>query len=602
VQRADRLRAALDAEEAWQVAELAASRRLPWPDQVAAGVAWPEVAVEEAWPGRRGRWTWRVRARLELPETPGPGDTIDLSPAGARDARWRGRVLSVDGPVAELEADVDDEPPDRAWVALRHDSRTFDRQRAALARVATLDSGLARVLRGDAPWEVKEAERPREDPDLDPSQRRALGRALAAPALSVVYGPPGTGKTRTVVALLRALVGEGERPWALADSNAATDHLAVQADLAGLGVVRVGAPARIGARAAALTLDARLARHGIAPALAALDRDLRKLRAATGPAARSERRALFQERDRLVDLARAEILGAADVIACTLGSLSRYAPGLPRARTAVLDEATQATEPSAWVAAGWVERLVLAGDPHQLGPVVFQPGNGLSEGLLQRLLREAPAGVEAGRLEVQRRMHADLAELVRDVYGPAYRSHGDVADRGPTWDLPELCGPVTLVDTAGAGLDDARDATTGSWRNVGEAALVAWTAARLRAAGVEADDLGVITPYTAQVELLRRQPELAGVEVSTVNGFQGREKEVILLSLVRSNEDGAVGFATDRRRLTVALTRARRALVVFGDLSTVGRTPWVADLAERLAAAGAVRSVWEPPWSDQLPG
>ena len=222
--------------------------------------------------------------------------------------------------------------------------------------------------------------------------------------------------------------------------------------------------------------------------------------------------------------------------------------------------------------------------------------------MLQRLLREAPAGVEAGRLEVQRRMHADLAELVRDVYGPAYRSHGDVADRGPTWDLPELCGPVTLVDTAGAGLDDARDATTGSWRNVGEAALVAWTAARLRAAGVEADDLGVITPYTAQVELLRRQPELAGVEVSTVNGFQGREKEVILLSLVRSNEDGAVGFATDRRRLTVALTRARRALVVFGDLSTVGRTPWVADLAERLAAAGAVRSVWEPPWSDQLPG
>lgn len=601
MQRAERLRAALDAEEAWQVAELEASRRLAWADQVAAGVAWPEAVVEEAWPAGRGRWTWRVRARLDLPETPGPGDAVDLAPAGARDARWRGRVRSVDGPVAELEVDLDDEPPERVRVALRHDGRTFDRQRAALARVGAMDSELARLLRGDAAWQVVEPERARQDPDLDPSQRRALGRALAAPALSVIYGPPGTGKTRTVVALLRALVAEGERPWALADSNAATDHLAAQADLAGLGVVRVGATARIGARAAALTLDARLARHSVAPALAALDRDLRKLRASTGPTARSERRALFQERDRMVDLARAEILGAAQVIACTLGSLSRYAPGLPRARTAVLDEATQATEPSAWVAAGWVERLVLAGDPHQLGPVVFQPGNPLGEGLLQRLLREAPAGVEAGRLEVQRRMHAELAALVHDVYGADYQTHPDVAARGPTWDLAELAGPVTLVDTAGAGLDDARDATTGSWRNAGEAALVAFAAERLRAAGVAADDLGVITPYTAQVELLRRQPALAGVEVSTVNGFQGREKEVILLSLVRSNEDGAVGFATDRRRLTVALSRARRGLVVFADLSTVGRTPWVASLAAQLAATGSARSVWEPPWCERLP-
>lgn len=239
-----------------------------------------------------------------------------------------------------------------------------------------------------------------------------------------------------------------------------------------------------------------------------------------------------------------------------------------------------------------MERLVLVGDPEQLGPVAKVAGP-LERSLLQRLVGEARLPLPM--LEVQHRMAPSIRELVATVYGPAYRDHAAVTEQR----LGEL-PTTTWVDTAGSGLDEQLDEATRSLFNEGEAALVALAVAELRARGIAPERIGVITPYAAQVACLGRQPSLAGVEVATVNAFQGREKDAIAVSWVRSNEQGTLGFVADTRRLTVALTRARCWLWQVGDSATLARHPRFAALVEHHAASGALVSVWEPPWSEVL--
>lgn len=594
-ERLARLRSALAAERAWQRGELERKQALALPDQVRLGVAWPVLRVDDVAPAGRGRWRWTVRSRTPLHDGIGAGAAVRVTPAGGG-AGWSARVGSVDARSAELLLDEDEAPPE-VRVALRFDGSTWDRYDAALVRAGALTTPLAAALRGEGPWR---APKELQDPGvagLHPAQARAVGLGLDAEPLACVHGPPGTGKTRTLVVLLQQLVRRGERPWALADSNAAVDHLAERASAAGLRVLRLGPPERVGARAAALTLDAALERHPLAGAIRVIDRELLKLRA---PADRQARRALLADRWRLEGQAREQIFADAEVTATTLGTLARMASELPRARTAVIDEATQVMEPAAWVVAPWVERLVLAGDPRQLGPVVFQPGNPLGESLLARLVGGAPADAALVMLEEQHRMHGDLHALVQDVYGPRYVPHRSVVAA----DLGALLGPgleeagavLTWVDTAGAGFDEARDDATGSLYNRGEGELVVRAVQRWRAAGLPAADIGVIAPYSAQVARLRDDPRLAGVEVGTVNAFQGREKEAVCVSFVRSNPDGELGFVADPRRLVVALTRARRAWVGVGDSATLALYPPIAGVLDLVAAAGGLRSAFEDAW------
>jgi hypothetical protein len=482
-------------------------------------------------------------------------------------------------------------------VRRRFDPATFVRFRQGLERAAGHRSALRSVLLGER--------EPSEDPDpavpalpdLDEAQRRAAHMAWRAEQLAVIHGPPGTGKTRVLAALLEALVAAGERPWALADSNAATDHLAVKAAARGLAVLRLGHPSRLGSEAAALSLQAWLERSPLGPALATLERELS--RAWGTPAARG----LLAQRRQLRDQAFRHALDNAEVLALTFGTLARLGPELPAARTAVVDEATQATEPAVWTAVPWVERLILAGDPHQLGPVTKVPGSVLATSLLQRWIGEGHA---APMLEVQRRMHADIRGLVADVYGPTYVDHRGVAGHRLS-DLPGVSaarlpaeGPVTWVDTAGAPEGEQVDPVTRSRFNPTELQVVALAVAGLRRAGVTADDIGVITPYSAQVARLRQLPALEGVECASVNAFQGREKEALVCSFVRSNPEGALGFVQDERRLTVALTRARRWLLCVGDTATLGRAPRMRAVIDHIEAMGWLRSVWEPPWEDVL--
>ncbi len=483
----------------------------------------------------------------------------------------------------------------------------------AAARPASDAGRLRRVLTGEAsialdPIEIEP------DPTLNPAQRAAVRHALAARPLALIHGPPGTGKTRTLVEIVRRAVARGEKVLACAMSNTATDHLAARLVDAGLDIVRLGHPARVDPAVEDRTLDAlleateawTLARRWQQEARQARDRAFK--RRDRGGDHRAFREAL-READRLrrdariqLDRHKDAILDRAPVVCATAAGAD---VDLLRDRgfdRVVLDEATQAPDPIALVALLRAPTAVLAGDPEQLPPTIIDPDAeraGLGRTLFERLAARSPAQ----RLTIQYRMPTALMRFPsRTRYGDWLTAHPTVAGRRLSdlgvADDPLRPGPLVLVDTAGKGWDEAVDPETGSARNPGQAERAAAEIRRLIGRGLPAGDIGLLTPYRAQRRLLRDllAPEVAaGLEIGTVDGFQGREKEAIVLDLVRSNPDGIVGFVADRRRLNVALTRARRLLLVIADTATLGAHPDFAAFAEEAEAQGG----WMSAWSDE---
>ncbi|TNE87159.1 MAG: hypothetical protein EP330_19520 [Deltaproteobacteria bacterium] len=583
------LLAALDGERVFTRTEHDRLMKLGLEDRIAAGASWPLLKVDTCdmlpWGGTR--LELRPPRGAVLHDGISVGEPVEVR---ARGEVYAGSVRGTDSRYAEVRLRDDVELDGEVEVTKRFDPTSFERYAKALRIGETLDKPLVDALLGLA----EDAGEPMDHPafaSLNASQARAAATALGCEHLALIHGPPGTGKTHTIAALAKALVDEGEAPLALADSNAAVDHLAVRLAGAGLTVLRLGLPARIGSAAASYSLEETVARGPYGQALTTLERELAKLRSAGEFRTwRQLRRELRDLRDTATDHA----LSSAQAVCCTLGSLPRFSERLAGRRTAIVDEATQAIEPAVWTVVPLVERLVLVGDPEQLGPVVMQPGNALAVSLFERLVGE---GRGAARLDVQHRMHQDIQSLVVQVYGDTYEAHPSVAghllcELPGVAETPLTTAPVHLIDTTGSGFEDARDPVTCSTYNDGEVRLVELVVAQLRDAGVRAEDIGVIAPYSAQVQRLSQ----LDVEVATVNAFQGREKEAIVCSFVRSNPDGELGFVADRRRLTVAITRARRCLVCIGDLGTLSAHPMFDDLGERAAALDAVVSVWSPPW------
>lgn len=588
------LHTALRQEEAAQRARHEATVALPLRDRVIAGITWHPVRLEVddrevvVRPARGASLSDEIQA----------GDRVTLDPPGAPGSGPPARVIGVDPEVAVLRLARGEIAPESAAITLSFDGATFVRQRQALERADAAPGKLRDLLLAarlpDDPLPPPPAAQLAIFTQLQQAQRDAAITALRAPRLAAIHGPPGTGKTYTLVALLRALVLGGDRPWALADSNAAVDHLAEQAAAAGLHVVRLGPRHRMNGAVAALSLEARLADGPHASALSTAERAISRARARRASSA--ELRQLYQVRDGIAAQARADALLGAEVIATTLGTLARVAAELPPAHTAVVDEASQAIEPAIWAAVPHIQRLVLVGDPHQLGPVVIGPPAPLSRSLLDRLLHEQR--VPMPMLQVQRRMSSEIASLVRAIYGDAYQPHPSVAAHRlhelpgvieTAWTTPAL----SVIDTSGAGEGEQRDPLTGSLFNPLEVAVARHVVAALREAGVSPNQIGVATPYRAQRARLRESHGLTDVYVDTINAFQGREREVIVLSLVRANDEGTLGFVDDDRRLTVALSRARRSLFIIGDLSTLSHNRRLAELAADADANGVLRSVWE---------
>jgi superfamily I DNA and/or RNA helicase len=546
-----------------------------------------------------------------------PGTPVLLSPEGGGEDGWRG-VVSERG---DTFVRVAFEQPPEEYPLYRldpaHDEAARLRQRQALDRARTARGDRLAELRGILLGDVPPSFGPENDltlldSTLNDSQREAVRFALSARDVAVLHGPPGTGKTTALVELIRQAVRRGDKVLVCAPSNLAVDNLLERLLAHGEPAVRLGHPARVLPQLREHTLDlmvenhsdVKLARKFAKEAFALLRQAKKWTRARPEPGARrdmrQEARSLLSDARRLEAQSVESILNAAPILCSTTTGLDSDILGCRAFDLLVLDEACQTSEPGCWVPLLRSARLVLAGDHCQLPPTVLSRDaarQGFGVSLLERLVGRYADAVTR-RLNVQYRMHeAIMGFSSQEFYDGDLRADASVASHR----LCELPGvrpepltsePVQFIDTAGAAYDEEIEPDGESRRNPQEAALVARKVQALLDAGVGAGDIAVIAPYAAQVRRLRELLPLPGLEIDSVDGFQGREKEAVVLSLVRSNAEGEIGFLADVRRLNVALTRARRKLLVIGDSATLAVLPFYRRLFEFFEALGAYQTVW----------
>ncbi|HET9752127.1 MAG TPA: AAA domain-containing protein [Myxococcales bacterium] len=605
VQHLDRLGALLDRERA---AENERYAQVPLAERLRRGLALGDVeAVEEGGLAGRSLVTYARPDGRELGgQELGAGATVrvlprreappDDAPSGIVARRQRARIALA----------FDEPPPDwaingRVVLELVPTSATWERL-----------SGAVRRMRDAARWQplIREEtprfeDRPRQGGELplalNPEQRAALELCERALDLMLVHGPPGTGKTTVLVEAIRRAAARGEKVLAAAPSNLAVDNLAERLVAAGIDVVRVGHPARVLDAVIEHTLDEKTRSHPQAQIAAELvtqalrlRADARKRHRRRGPGRFSEARAQEREARQLLAearelSARAElsVLERADVVLATLTGVESRALAGRRFDLAVIDEATQAVEPAAYLALLRAGRAVLAGDHLQLPPTVLaQDAQELSLSLFERLVRAQPGAVVT--LAEQHRMNERIMRYPSDaLYQGKLRAHPAVAGHA----IDET--PLQMIDTAGRGFEESAPEGSDSKLNEGEAELAA---AQVRGLlrKLEPRDVAVISPYEAQVQKLRQfLHDLPELEVDTVDGFQGREKEAVVVSLVRSNPEGELGFLADIRRINVALTRARKKLIVIGDSATVARHPFYAGFVRYAESIGGWLSAWD---------
>ncbi|NPB06757.1 MAG: IGHMBP2 family helicase [Aquificae bacterium] len=461
-------------------------------------------------------------------------------------------------------------------------------------------------------------------PELNAYQKEAVERALRADELFLVHGPPGTGKTTTLVELIKRAVERGERVLATADSNAAVDNLLERLVREGVPAVRVGSPVRVLPAVRERTLDALVSREpeygelkklydeiekikarqrALVPPeprfrrglsdeeilrLARLGRSARGLSSSTISqmarwiALRNEAKKLYQQAKKLEEKLVRRVLSRAPVVCTTNATAGSELLEPERFDLTVIDEATQATEPSCLIPLVKSPKLVMAGDHKQLPPTVLsEKAKPLSYTLFERMLELYGEPVYA-MLRLQYRMNEPIVEFPnRTFYGGKLLTPPEVARRrlpvkhppgGPYAD-PEK----PLVFKAVQGREEQKKGST-SYYNEAEATEAVKAVKELLKAGLKPEQVGVVSPYEEQVKLLEELLKNEGVEVKTVDGFQGREKEAMVVSFVRANPEGELGFLKDYRRLNVAVTRPRTKLVLLGHEETLKRDPVYASL------------------------
>lgn len=537
--------------------------------------------------------------------------TPNDDPAGGN---CQGVVTSINR--TSLQVAVNEWPEaERLRVDLSPDEMTRKRMLSALKR-AREARGRARELRDILTGEREPSFREEQDchftRELNESQAAAIRFALAASDVAIIHGPPGTGKTTTVIELICQAVAKGQKVLACAPSNTAVDNLVEKLVDARQNAVRLGHPARVDVRLHDHTLDGLVARHELMSLVREMLRDAESLFRQAGKFTRAKpahgaKREMRQDAKRLKADARLleqqaidSVIDGADVV-CATTTLDESLLGDRRFDLAVVDEACQTTEPGCWIPVLRADRIVLAGDHCQLPPTVLSKQaakDGLEVSLLERL-----AGLHGDRitrrLNVQYRMHDQIMHFSsQQFYERTLESHASVSghllsDLDHVDEQPLTLEPVTFIDSAGAGWDEEIEPDGLSKRNIQEAELVLRKITELQDAGLRGRDIAVIAPYAAQVRWLRQNSPDERVEIDTVDGFQGREKEAVIISMVRSNAEGEIGFLADARRMNVALTRARRKLIVIGDSATVGGNEFFAAMLEYFESIGAYHTVWE---------
>ncbi|HIK92708.1 MAG TPA: AAA family ATPase [Planctomycetes bacterium] len=542
------------------------------------------------------------------------GSPIILSADGDGRGESRQGVVSARKPDS-LEIAIDDWPEgDRFRLDLSPDEVTRKRQLAAM-KAAEKATSRAGQLRDLMLYDRPPTFRPNVDvariEHLNESQQQAVELAMSANDLAIIHGPPGTGKTTTVVEVIRQAVANGERVLACAPSNTAVDNLLERLVAAGEHAVRLGHPARVLEVVRSHTLDALVEQHDAHHVIHEMLREADQLerKASRFTRARPASGQKYQQRQEARELRRharmlerqaiGEVIAGARVICATVSFDFSILDDHPF-DLLVIDEACQSVEPGCWVPMKYADRIVLAGDHCQLPPTILSAAakEGYAVSLMQRLVEHYGDAVTR-QLTVQYRMHEQIMNFSSQHFYDGTLTADESVKQHLLTDLPSVndmdfdASPVVFIDTAGAGYDEELEAEGLSKLNPQEGKLVLQQVNALCEAGLSPRDIAVIAPYAAQVRWLRQHTEYDHLEVDTVDGFQGREKEAVVMCTVRSNSKGEVGFLSDARRMNVALTRARRKLIVIGDSATLGADDFFAELLKWFEQCGAYKSVWE---------
>ena len=441
-------------------------------------------------------------------------------------------------------------------------------------------------------------------PYLNATQEEAVNKVLRAKDVAVVHGPPGTGKTTTLVEAIYETLRRESQVLVCAQSNMAVDWISEKLVDRGVNVLRIGNPTRVNDKMLSFTYERRFEAHPDYELLWSIRKAIRELRAHRKRGDDKYHQKLERLKERATELEiriNAQLFGEARVIASTLvGSSSRLLEG-QKFGTLFIDEAAQALEAACWIPIRRVSRVILAGDHCQLPPTVKSIAalkGGLGKTLMERIVENKPETVTL--LKMQYRMNEEIMRFSSDwFYGNQVESAPEVKYRS----ILDLDIPMSWIDTSSW----SESSTLFKEQFVGESfGRINKAEAELTLLVLEKYfqkigkerilderlDVGIISPYRAQVQYLRRQlkkkeffkPYRSLISVNTVDGFQGQERDIILISLVRANDEGQIGFLRDLRRMNVAITRARMKLIILGDASTMTRHPFYKKLHEYIDA------------------
>ncbi len=452
------------------------------------------------------------------------------------------------------------------------------------------------------------------DEGLNASQRAAVKMSLTSRDVALVHGPPGTGKTTALIEIIRQAVARKESVFVTAPSNTACDNILERLVEKGMNAIRLGHPARISESLREHTLDFRLALHPDALAIDERQAEMHRLlkRAERYRDRRSPGREA--ERDLRTDIGTLQfeirrlkkgiferVMREAEVMVGTPSGMQDRSIRDKDFDLLVIDEATQATEPISWIPMARAGRVVMAGDHFQLPPTVRSreaDAKGLGVSLFERFY-DALGKDSKTLLERQYRMHETIMGFSSKTFYEGLLvaddsvKHRTLADLKGVTDMPETREPFLFIDTAGKGFEEMLEEGSESRYNPEEAGLVLDELKKLLDAGVDPKEIAVIAPYSAQVRVLSSRTPHPDVEIDSVDGFQGREKDLVIVSLVRSNVEGDLGFLNDTRRMNVAMTRARRKLLVVGDSSTLASIPFYRAFMKYAEDCGGYKSAWE---------
>lgn len=539
-------------------------------------------------------------------------------------------VITVPDSAPLLDLQQSTEP---IGVQLSFDETSYKLMFEALDRVMKAKNNRLAYLR-DLFYSHQKAGRfsfePMKFPWLNPTQERAVNEVLWAKDVAIVHGPPGTGKTTTLVEAINETLMRETQVLVCAQSNMAVDWISEKLVDRGINVLRIGNPTRVNDKMLGFTYERRFESHPDFPQLWAIRKAIRELRKNRKKGSENYHQKMDRLKSRAAEIElriNAELFGEARVIACTLvGSAHHLLEGM-KFGTLFIDEAAQALEAACWIPMRRASRVILAGDHCQLPPTVKSIAAlraGLGKTLMERIAENKPEVVTL--LKIQYRMNDEIMRFSSDwFYGGKVESAPQIKYRS----VLDYDHPITWIDTSNEenqitieGEDAPEDSVSTSSSvsaanqnsdlnfkeqfvgesfgriNKAEAELTLLTLAEYftkigkQRVLEERIDVGIISPYRAQVQYLKKlikkyeffKPYRRLISVNTVDGFQGQERDVILISLVRSNDEGQIGFLKDLRRMNVAMTRARMKLIILGNKDTMTKHPFYKKLWEYVEA------------------